>query len=78
MRIVSTNLQWPDVLLASAYAQAGQLEQARTEAAQVVPIDPAFTIESYKCVPAHKERKDVEHCLDGLRGGAASIGTRAF
>jgi tetratricopeptide (TPR) repeat protein len=29
------NLQWPHLMLASAYAQSGQLEEARTEAAEV-------------------------------------------
>jgi hypothetical protein len=30
--------------LASAYAQSGQVEQARAEAAEVMRINPGFTI----------------------------------
>src|SRR5262245_31318414 len=61
------NRQWPHVWLAAAYAQSGQLEEARTQAAEVLRINPAFTIESYKRLAAHKDPKDVEHRLDGLR-----------
>ena len=62
------NLQWPHVWLAGAYAQAGQLEEARAEAAEVLRINPGFTIESYKrLVAVHKDPKDVENRLDGLR-----------
>jgi adenylate cyclase len=62
------NLQWPHVWLAAAYAQSGQLEEARAEAAEVLRINPGFTIESYKrLVAAHKDSNDAEHRLDGLR-----------
>src|SRR5262249_40922705 len=42
------NLLWPHTMLASAYAQLGQLEEARAEVAGVLRIDPGFTIEGYK------------------------------
>jgi adenylate cyclase len=42
------NRQWPHVNLARAYAQSGQLGEARAEAAEVLRINPGFTIESYK------------------------------
>ena len=61
------NLSWPHVFLASAYAQSGQLEEARTEAAEVLRINPGFTIESWKCLAPYKEPKDAEHRIDGLR-----------
>jgi adenylate cyclase len=61
------NQQYPHLWLASAYAQLGQLEEARAEAAEVLRINPAFTIESYKRIFAHKDPEDVEHRLDGLR-----------
>jgi len=61
------NLQWPHVMLAGAYAQAGQLEEARKEAAEVLRINPAFTIGSWKRLAVHKDPKDVENRLDGLR-----------
>ena len=61
------NLQWPHVWLAAAYAQSGQLEEARAEAAEVLRINPDFTIERYKRLVVYKDPKDAEHRLDGLR-----------
>jgi adenylate cyclase len=52
---------------AAAYAQAGQLEEARAEAAEVLRINPAFTIEGFKRLVVFKDPKDTEHRLDGLR-----------
>jgi adenylate cyclase len=60
-------LQWPHLYLAAAYAQSGQLEEARKEAAEVLRINPGFTIERYKRLAVFKDPKDVEHRLDGLR-----------
>src|SRR5262249_32260577 len=61
------NLQWPHVALAAAYALSGQLEEARAEAAEVLRINPGFTIQSYKRIVVFKDPKDTEHRLDGLR-----------
>lgn len=61
------NDQWSHVWLASAYAQSGQVEQARSEAAEVMRINPGFTIESAKRVVVYKDPEDVEHRLDGMR-----------
>ncbi len=61
------NSQWPHLWLAGTYAQLGQLDEARTEAAEVLRINPGFTIERYKRLAVHKNPKDVEHRLDGLR-----------
>ena len=61
------NLQWPHLWLASAYAQSGQVEEARAEAAEVLRINPGFTIESWKRLAVYKDPKDVEHRLDGAR-----------
>ena len=59
--------QWSHVWLASAYAQSGQVEQARAEVAEVMRINPGFTIESAKRVVVYKDPDDVEHRLDGMR-----------
>jgi adenylate cyclase len=59
------NDQWSHVWLASAYAQSGQVEQARSEAAEVMRINPGF--ESAKRVVVYKDPDDVEHRLDGMR-----------
>jgi adenylate cyclase len=61
------NLLWPHTILASAYAQSGQLEEARKEAAEVLRINPGFTIEGYKRLIVYKDPKDFEHRIDGLR-----------
>src|SRR5262249_17735349 len=58
------NLQWPHLILAAAYAQSGRLEEARKEAAEVLRINPGFTIESWKRVAVYKDPKDAEHRLD--------------
>ena len=37
------------------------------EAAEVLRINPGFTIESWKRLAPYKDPKDTEHRLDGLR-----------
>jgi len=54
-------LQWPHVTLACAYAQSGQLEEASAAAAEVLRINPGFTIESSKRVLVYKDPKDLDH-----------------
>jgi adenylate cyclase len=61
------NLQWPHAWLASAYARAGRPDEARKEAAEVLRINPGFTIEKYKRLLVYKNPENVEHRLDGLR-----------
>jgi adenylate cyclase len=61
------NLQWPHLWLAAAYAQAGPLEEARKKAAEVLRINPGFTIGSWKRLAVYKAPKDAEHRIDGLR-----------
>ena len=61
------NLQWPHLMLAFAYAQSGQLEEARKEAAEVLRINPGFTIESWKRILVYKDPEDLQHRIDGLR-----------
>ena len=52
---------------ASAYAQLGQFEEARAAAAEVLRINPNFTIESSKRIFVYKDPKDLEHDIDGMR-----------
>src|SRR5262249_41856962 len=61
------NLQWAHVNLAAAYAQSGQLDEARAEVAEVLRINPGFTIESWKPILVFKHPKDAEHRIDGMR-----------
>jgi adenylate cyclase len=61
------NLYLSHLWLASAYAQLGQLEEARKEAAEVLRTNPGFTIEGFKRLIPYKDPEDVEHRLDGIR-----------
>jgi adenylate cyclase len=61
------NLQWSHLMLASAHAQLGQLDEAKKEAAEVLRINPGFTIEGWKRITAYKDPDDAERRLDGLR-----------
>jgi len=61
------NVLWPHEWLAAAHAQSGQLEEARAEAAEVLRINPGFTIQGVKRLWVYKSPDDVEHFLDGLR-----------
>jgi hypothetical protein len=61
------NMQGPHVMLACAYAQSGQLEEARKEAAELLRINPGFAIESVKRRAIWKDPKDAEHRIDGMR-----------
>jgi adenylate cyclase len=61
------DFQVPHLWLAAAYAQLGQLEEARAAAAQVLRINPNFTIEKWKRIDILKKPEDVEHRMDGLR-----------
>jgi adenylate cyclase len=61
------SLQFPHLGLAPAYAQSGRLEDARAEAAQVLRINPGFTIEGWKRIAVYKDPKDLRHHIDGLR-----------
>jgi adenylate cyclase len=61
------NLQATHLYLAGAYALSGRVEEAKAEAAQVLRINPGFTIERHNRLWVHKNPKDLEHRLDGLR-----------
>jgi adenylate cyclase len=56
------------VWLASDLAQLGYLAEAHAEAAEVLRIDPKFTIDgTQRRLALFKRPEDVEHFLDGLR-----------
>jgi len=61
------NVQAPHLWLASAHAQLGQLEEAKAEAAEVLRINPGFTIEQWKRLAVHRDLKYAERLMDGLR-----------
>jgi adenylate cyclase len=61
------NVQTLHLWLAAAYAQLGQIEAAKAEAAEVLRINPGFTLEQWKRIAVFKYPEDKEHRLEGLR-----------
>src|SRR5256714_6934659 len=61
------NQQYNHVWLAATYAQLGQMEDARREAAEVLRVNPRYTIGAQKRIASYKRSEDMEHLLDGLR-----------
>jgi hypothetical protein len=57
--------------LAAAYAQLGQLDSAKAQAAEVLRVEPFFTINGSPPVSALKRPDDIEHVSNGLRGRTA-------
>ena len=56
------------VWLAATYVQMGKLEEAYAEAAEVLRIDPKFTIDgTQRRLALFKRPEDAEHLFDGLR-----------
>ena len=62
------NLRQGHVWLAANLAQLGQLDEARAEAAEVLRIDPKYTIDgTQRRLALFKRPEDAEHLFDGLR-----------
>jgi len=55
------------VWLAAAYAQLGLLQEARTEAAEVLRIEPSYTIERTPAIMSFKRSRDADLLRVGLR-----------
>jgi adenylate cyclase len=61
------NFRGAHTVLAATYAQLEQFESARAEAAEVLRIEPAYTIERYLQVFPLKSTSDADHLFDGAR-----------
>jgi adenylate cyclase len=62
------NFRAGHVFLAATYAQLGNIEQARAEAAEVLRIEPKYTIEGTQArLIGFKRPEDAEHFFGGLR-----------
>jgi TolB-like protein/tetratricopeptide (TPR) repeat protein len=61
------NHQYGHAFLAAAYAQVGRVEDARAEAAEVLRVNPKYTIGKQQQVSIFRHAEDVEHLIDGLR-----------
>jgi adenylate cyclase len=62
------NHQYGHAFLAATYAQLGRLDDARAEAAEVLRLNPQYSIgRTQKRVSNLKRAEDMEHLVDGLR-----------
>jgi adenylate cyclase len=61
------NMRAGRLFLTATYAQLGQLDNARSEAAEVLRIDPSYTIDRSPVVTCLKRPEDFQHFWDGLR-----------
>src|SRR5262249_11500659 len=61
------NHQYGHAFLAATYAQLGRLEDARAEAAEVLRVNPKYTIGTQMRVAILKRSEDSNHLIDGLR-----------
>jgi adenylate cyclase len=62
------NHQYGHAFLAATYAQLGQLEDARGAAAEVLRVNPTYTIGgTQKRVSLFKHAEHLDHLVDGLR-----------
>jgi adenylate cyclase len=59
--------QYGHAFLAAAYAQLGRLEDAHAEVAEVLRVNPNYTIGTQNRVSILKRAEDIAHLLDGLR-----------
>jgi tetratricopeptide (TPR) repeat protein len=55
------------MFLAASYAQAGRLEDAAWEVAELLTLDPGFTLEHVPEVAPFRDPEPVGRLLDGLR-----------
>ena len=62
------NMSQGHIWLAANLAQLGRLDEARAEAAEVLRIDPKYTIDgTQRRLALFKRPEDAEHLFDGLR-----------
>ena len=60
------NFRTGHVWLSAVNAQLGLLDEARAAAAEVLRIDPTYTIEKTRSLATYKRSGDTEHFLEGL------------
>jgi TolB-like protein/Flp pilus assembly protein TadD len=53
--------------LAACYAQLDRVEDARALTAEVLRLDPGFTLSAYAKVEPYESAKDLEHMREGMR-----------
>lgn len=68
------NMRTCRVWLAATYAQLSQFDNARLQAAEVLRIDPSFTINRANIFTTLKRPEDAEHFHEGLQAAGLPIG----
>jgi adenylate cyclase len=61
------NLRIVHLWQTAACAQLAQFTEVRSAMAEVLRIEPGFTIDRWKCTAPYKNPDDAEHLFDGLR-----------
>jgi adenylate cyclase len=61
------NSPWPRLFLAVAYSRAGRDEKARIEAAEVLRINPKFSLEKFAKSVTYKNQENKEQLISALR-----------
>ncbi len=57
----------PRIGLTACYAEMGRIEDARAQAAEVLRIDPRYSIGRYATALTYKQPEHAQHFLDALR-----------
>jgi adenylate cyclase len=58
---------WPHLMLAATYSKMGREEEARAEAAEVLRINPKFSLDFWARTSAYKEQSVRDNLLNALR-----------
>ena len=53
--------------LAASYVYLGREKEAHTEAAEVLKVDPEFSLERYAKILPYKNKADTDRYVDALR-----------
>jgi adenylate cyclase len=61
------NIIWAHNFLAATYAMQGNMSEARLHAAELLRIDPSYSLESHRTTTFFKNPKHLEPILDALR-----------
>jgi adenylate cyclase len=61
------NFWWPHIYFTMIYSELGQENEAREHAAELLKIDPNFTLEKFRKRLPYKNQGDTEHAINALR-----------
>lgn len=64
-QIAARKHYWTNARMAACYAQLGRIDEARTQAAEALRLNPDFHLSNEKL--QYKNPADAEHVRDGMR-----------